>query len=89
MIGGAQALALFGLGEELGAGSCSGSSSSKQRIGRYRRVGREEEEDQGMSGMGGMGITSIRGWKGALWNISDEGRGWGLIGKVMEVYNWG
>ena len=52
-------------------------------------MGREEEEDQGTSGMGGMRITNIRGWKGALWNISDEGRGWGLVGKVMEVYNWG
>lgn len=41
-------------------------------------MGREEEEEQGMSRMGGMGITSIRGWKGALWNISDEGEGVGI-----------
>ena len=49
----------------------------------------EEEGEQGMTRMGGMDITSIR-VKGALWNISDKGeRGWGLIGKVIDVYNWG
>ena len=28
--------------------------------------------------MSRMGITSIRGWKGALWNILDEGEGVGI-----------